>query len=133
MLSGKELMVGDYVDMNDGDYIVVPGVVKEIRGEGEQLTISINGDKVFDVCADKDINPIILSKEFFLKNGFVELYKNEQGTKLYNLDFDLMVTIYNDIFSRYRVNDMEIDYVHQFQHYLRLINLFDYANNLKIE
>lgn len=133
MLSGKELMIGDYVDMNDGDYIVVPGVVKEIRGEGEQLTISINGDKVFDICADKDINPIILSKEFFLKNRFVELYKNEQGTKLYNLDFDLMVTIYNDIFSRYRVNDMEIDYVHQFQHLLRLMNLSDYANNLKIE
>lgn len=133
MLSGKQLMIGDYVDVDDNDYIVVPCVVKEICGEGEQLTLSINGDKVFNICVDKDINPIILSKEFFLKNGFVELYKNEQGTKLYNLDFDLIVTIYNDIFLRYRVNDIEIDYVHQFQHYLRLINLSDYADNLKIK
>lgn len=127
-------MIGDYVDVNDNDDIVVPGVVKEIRDEGEQLTISINGDKVFDICADKDISPIILSEEFFLKNGFAELYRNNHVTRLYNRNnIVLRANIYPpENYVRFQVNGIAINYVHEYQHYLRLVGLSEMANNLKI-
>lgn len=133
MINGKELMIGDYVDVNDNDDIVVLGVIKEICDNGEQLTVSINDDKVFDVCNDEDIFPIILSKEFFLKNGFTELYEDSDIVRLYNRDNRLRVNKYpTEVLSRWSVSGIDINYVHEFQHYLRLENLSDYANNLKI-
>ncbi len=133
MINGKELMIGDYVDVNDNDDVVVLGVVKEICDEGEQLTVSINDDKVFDVCADEDISPIILSKEFFLKNGFAELYADNHIARLYNRDKGLIVIFYPpDNCFRCGTDKIVINYVHEFQRYLRLVNLPGYANRLKI-
>lgn len=139
MINGKELMIGDYVDVNDNDDIVVLGVVKEIRDEGEQLTVSINGDNVFDVCADEDVFPITLTKEFFLQNGFRELHIfdelhiNETFSWLCNVDIRVAVKNIHGNCFRCEVNEIKIKYVHEFQHLMRLRGLSDYANKLKIE
>ncbi len=130
MINGKELMIGDYVNFNTNGTEVVLGIVKEIRDEGEQLTVSVNGDKVFDTCADEDICSIKLSEEFFLKNGFKELCRTEYSIRLYNSDLYLRVKITPE--NHFTCNHIDINYVHEFQHYLRLVNLSDYANNLKI-
>ena len=133
MINGKELMIGDYVNFNTNGTEVVLGIVKEIRDEGEQLTVSVNGDKVFDTCADEDICSIKLSEEFFLKNGFIELYKDEHTVRLYNRDNCLRVNIYPpENYVRFRVGGIDINYVHEFQHYLRMVGLSEMANNLKI-
>lgn len=130
MINGKELMIGDYVNFNTDGTEVVLGIVKEIRDEGEELTVSVNGDKVFDTCADEDICSIKLTKEFFLKNGFFELYTDEQ---LYNYDIHLRISMYPSKHSiRWSVNTIDINYVHEFQHHLRLVGLSEMANNLKI-
>lgn len=133
MIDGKELMIGDYVDLgllHGNNWELVHGVVEGTCNSGELLTIRINNDKVFAVCASGDIFPIKLTKEFFLKNGFIELYTDEQ---LYNYDNRLRISMYpSKHFIRWSVNTMDINYVHEFQHYLRLVNLSDYANNLKI-
>lgn len=128
MINGKELMLGDYVAIAEYDSLDV-GVVKEIHADGEEMCISIDG-QVCDVLADEDVSALLLSKEFFLKNGFIELYTDEQ---LYNYDNRLRISMYpSKYFIRWSVNTMDINYVHEFQHYLRLVNLSDYANNLKI-
>lgn len=133
MINGKGLMIGDYVDVNGNNDIIVPGVVKEIRDEGKQLTVSINDDKFFDICADEDVFPIKLTEEFLLKNGFTGLYADEHIVRLYDHDIRLRVNTRPPGYCfRCRVPEIGFDFVHEFQHYLRLANLSDYANNLKL-
>ena len=131
MINGKELMLGDYVAIAEYDSLDV-GVVKEIHADGEEMCISIDG-QVCDVLADEDVSALLLSKEFFLNNGFIELYADAHIVRLYNRDNCLRVNIYPpENYVRFRVGGIEINYVHEFQHYLRLVKLSDYANNLKI-
>lgn len=138
MIHGKELMIGDYVDFNTNGTEVVLGIVKEIRDEGEQLTVSINCDSVFDACTDEDVFPITLTKEFFLQNGFTELQIsdklniNETSSWLYNEDTGVAVRIIHGNCFRCAISGIKIKYVHEFQHLMRLRGLLEYANNLKI-
>lgn len=136
MINGKELMLGDYVDLcllHGNNWELVHGVVEGIYNSGELLTISINNDKVFAVCADGEVFSIRLTKEFFLQNGFIELYADAHIVRLYNRDNCLRVNIYPpENYVRFRVGGIDINYVHEFQHFLRLVNLSDYANNLKL-
>lgn len=132
MLNGKELMLGDYVNIAEYDYPEVVGVVKEIHADGEEMCISIDG-QVCDVLADEDVSALLLSKEFFLNNGFIELYADEHIVRLYNHDNRLRVNVYQpENYVRFRVGAIDINYVHEFQHYLRLVGLSEMADNLKI-
>lgn len=131
MVNVNELMVGDYVDVGTNGCPPAVAVVEGIYGKANRALLSICKSSVtFD--AD-DISPIMLTKDFFLQNGFIELYKDEHIVRLYNRDNCLRVNIYPPKnYVRFRVGRINIIYVHEFQHYLRLANLSDYANNLKI-
>lgn len=137
MINGKELMIGDYVDVSGHGNPIELGIVKEIYDGGNEMDITIkdciikNCDVIF---AENEISPIKLTKEFFLKNGFAKLYRDIHVTRLYyRNNIVLNVNIYppeND--ARFGIDGIEINYVHEFQHYLRLVKMSDYANNLKI-
>lgn len=131
MLSGKELMLGDYVNIADYDFQEAVGVVKEIHTNGEEMYISIDG-QVCDVLSDKDISVLFLSKTFFLKNGFKELHVYENFTLLYNEDIKVVVKIIHGNCFKCDINGIKLEYVHEFQHLMRLLGLFKYANNLKV-
>ena len=92
MLNGKELMLGDYVNIADYDFPEAVGVVKEIHANGEEMYISIDG-QVYDVLSDKDISVLFLSKTFFLENGFEEFHTSESNTWLFNKDTSVIVKI----------------------------------------
>ena len=138
MLSGKELMLGDYVNIAEYDYPPVVGIVKEIHADGEEMLISIDNDKVYDVLSDKDISVLFLSKTFFLENGFEELHIfeklhiNENFSWLCNGDIKVAVKIIHGNCFKCEVNGIKIEYVHEFQHLMRLRGLSEYANNLKV-
>lgn len=93
--------------------------------------IRLQKDGIF---AENEISPIELTEEFFLKNGYAKLYRDNHVTRLYNRNnIGLRVNIYPpENYVRFRVDGIEINYVHEFQHYLRLVKMSDYANNLKI-
>ena len=131
MLNGKELMLGDYVNIADYDFPEAVGVVKEIHANGEEMYISIDG-QVYDVLSDKDISVLFLSKTFFLENGFKELQIYNDFTLLYNKDIKVAVKIMHENCFRCEVYGIEMNYVHEFQHLMRLLGLFEYANNLKV-
>lgn len=80
--------------------------------------------------SENEISPIKLTKDFFLKNGFKELCRTDYSTRLYNSDLYLRVKITPE--NRFTCNYIDVNYIHEFQHYLRLVNLSDYANSLKI-
>lgn len=128
MINGKELMIGDYVAIAEYDSLGV-GVVKEIHADGEEMCISIDG-QVCDVLADKDISALFLSKIFFLENGFEVL--NETYSLLYNGDIKVVIKLYKGDSFKCEVNGIKIEYVHEFQHLMRLLGLSEYANNLKV-
>ena len=132
MINVKELMIGDYVDVGADDCLPAVAVVEGIYGKANKVLLNICKSSVtFD--AD-DISPIMLTKDFFLQNGFIELYADEHIVRLYNHDIRLRINMYPPVYCfRCRVSEIGFDYLHEFQHYLRLANLSDYANNLKIE
>ena len=128
MIRGEQLMVGDYVDTFGNGNPIDFGIVHEIRYYGKEITI--NFDDVSVIFAKNEISPIKLTKDFFLKNGFKELCRTDYSTRLYNSDLYLRVKITPE--NRFTCNYIDVNYVHEFQHYLRLVNLSDYANSLKI-
>ena len=136
MLNGNELMLGDYVNIADYNYPEVVGKIKAIYTGGEEVLVNILEDSVlFDI---KDISEISLSKTFFLENGFEELrafeklHINETYSLLCNVDIKVVVKIMRENCFRCEVYGIEMNYVHEFQHLMRLLGLFDYANNLKV-
>ena len=131
MLNGKELMLGDYVNIADYDFQEAVGVVKEIHTNGEEMYISIDG-QVCDVLSDKDISVLFLSKTFFLENDFKELQIYKDFTLLYNKDIKVAVKIIHGNCFKCEINNINLEYVHEFQHLMRLLGLYDYANNLKV-
>lgn len=131
MLNGKELMLGDYVNIADYDFQEAVGVVKEIHTNGEEMYISIDG-QVCDVLSDKDISVLFLSKTFFLENDFKELQIYKDFTLLYNKDIKVAVKIIHGNCFKCEINNINLEYVHEFQHLMRLLGLFKYANNLKV-
>ena len=128
MIRGEQLMVGDYVDTFGNGNPIDFGIVHEIRYCGKE--IAINFDDISGIFAENEISPIKLTKDFFLKNGFKELCRTDYSTRLYNSDLYLRVKITPE--NRFTCNYIDVNYIHEFQHYLRLVNLSDYANSLKI-
>ena len=131
MLSGKELMLGDYVNIADYDFPEAVGIVEEIYANGKEMYISIDG-RAYDILSDKDISVLFLSKTFFLENGFKELHVYEDFTLLYNEDIKVVVKIIHGNCFKCDINGIKLEYIHEFQHLMRLFGLFKYANNLKV-
>ena len=130
MLNGNELMLGDYVNIADYDYPEVVGKIKAIYTGGEEVLVNILEDLVpFDT---KDISVLFLSKTFFLENGFEEFHTSKSNTWLFNKDTNVIVKIIHGNCFKCEINGIELEYVHEFQHLMRLQGLFEYANNLKV-
>ena len=124
-------MLGDYVNIADYDFPEAVGVVEEIYANGKEMYISIDG-QAYDILSDKDISVLFLSKTFFLENGFKELQIYKDFTLLYNKDIKVAVKIIHGNCFKCEINGIKLEYVHEFQHLMRLLGLFDYANNLKV-
>ena len=131
MLNGNELMLGDYVNIADYDLPEAVGVVEEIYANGKEMYISIDG-QAYDILSDKDISVLFLSKTFFLENGFEEFHTSKSNTWLFNKDTNVIVKIIHGNCFKCEINGIKLEYVHEFQHLMRLLGLFDYANNLKV-
>ena len=130
MLNGNELMLGDYINIAQYDYPEVIGKIKAIYTNGEEVLVNILEDSVlFDT---KDISVLFLSKTFFLENGFEEFHISKSNTWLFNKDTSIIVKIIYGNCFKCEINGIELEYVHEFQHLMRLLGLFDYANNLKV-
>lgn len=137
MVNVNELMVGDYVNVGADGCPPAVAVVEEIYGKANKVLLSICKSSVtFD--AD-DISPIMLTKDFFLRNGFIECYISEYYMILEHYGYGLKIQLCPDSDSVHDGNYVHIadhlrkNTVHGFQHFLRSVNLFGFANNLKIQ
>ena len=104
---------------------------KKFMQNGKEMYISIDG-QAYDILSDKDISVLFLSKTFFLENGFEEFHTSKSNTWLFNKDINVIVKIIHGNCFKCEINGIKLEYVHEFQHLMRLRGLFDYANNLKV-
>lgn len=119
MVNVNELMVGDYVDVGTNGCPPAVAVVEEIYGKANRALLSICKSSVtFD--AD-DISPIMLTKDFFLQNGFIECYIREDYMILEHYGYGLKIHLRPDSDSVHGGN-----YVHIADH-LRKIPYMDFS------
>lgn len=127
MIDCKELMIHDYVSIR-GNYPLHAKII-EILYEGEECVFNLNGEP--KNIYKEDICPIALTKEFFINNGFKMSFSNNQVINLYNQEYSLRVNIING--NKFEVRPIGyMEYVHEFQHLLRMFKLYEYADNLKV-
>lgn len=127
MIDCKQLMIYDYVSV--GEYFPSPVKVLEILYAGEECIFNLNGEP--KNIYKEDIWPIALTKEFFINNGFEISFSDNQVINLYNEEHSLKVNIIDG--NKFEVCPIGyIEYVHEFQHLLRMFKLYEYADNLKV-
>lgn len=59
-------------------------------------------------------------------------FRYKDFTLLYNKDIKVAVKIIHGNCFKCEINGIKLEYVHEFQHLMRLLGLFKYANNLKV-
>ena len=120
-------MIHDYVSIR-GNY-PSPAKIIEILYEGEESRLLLDEDS--EIAYKEDLWPIALTEGFFINNGFRVLYNDKKLTSLYNQEYSLRVNIING--NKYEVRPIGyMEYVHEFQHLLRMFKLYEYADNLKV-
>lgn len=134
MVNVNELMVGDYVDVSGHGNPIELGIVEEVSDVGNETTIGLKDCS--GIFAGNEISPIALTEEFFLKNKFKVLYTYHNVVRIYcQKDVTLKIDLWQtEDGLRCSVFDdkIRVNYVHEFQHLLRLIGLSEMANNLKL-
>lgn len=107
-MKAEELMIGDWVIDEYTNRPMRIEAVNKMMGSG--------------------LLPIPLTAEIFEKNGF----ENGQFCNEYILDDDNFYIIEVNHSYLYQESDIEINYVHELQHLLRLCGLNELSNNFKI-
>lgn len=151
IMEAKELMIGDIIQAvvfatDDDDNEVTYKVPARVEAIDENGMLGIDGKDSILVeyikesemdCYERfdDIEPIPLTEEILLKNGF-EFFDCSYFNDIVSITF-LPSCIYF-ICHVYKgevcdVIERHINYVHELQHLLHLCELADMANNFKIE
>lgn len=138
MIKTSKLMLGDLVRLN-GQIVKVVSLYKNHKGSGGEIIVD-SDLKIFNsLVRDEDIEPIPLTEEILLKNGFrktgsfielVEYALNDVDTEIcvfYNIESN---TPY--FYAEIANVEVELKDVHHLQHLLRLCGSNELADNLKI-
>ena len=136
-MKAEEVMIGDWVNFKHFNGEIEPMKIENIYGS--EFNCKTERDN-FDEEAIKsgwylmDAEPIPITEEFLMKNGFGYVEKDGHITHLYPgekglcADMDIHVGTYNDgRFWLIRGNNevYGLEHVHQLQHALRMFNIKD--------
>ena len=146
-MKATDLMIGDWVRYSPKSISLNNNYGGLYRAEGiSQDTISLGAKNYRFVVSDKEIDSIPLTPEILEKNGF-EMFKYDGWVHYYRIfgnsaiPFVLhsmiggeMLSQEVDIFSTSTNTNCGIDvnYVHELQHALRLCGLNELADNFKV-
>ena len=129
-----DLMLNDWVLLNDE---VAFGKVVNICSNGY---LGVDAFSAKGPCyvynTEKAFSPVVLTEDILLKNGFKEHDRNlldlaiTQNSSI-EYDREIKYFFYKNVDTA-SVWAHSIEYVHQFQQFLRLCGLSELANNLKI-
>lgn len=126
------LMIGDWVLMRHTH--TKEKTAEKVLGIGRDVILYRNEagvqsvDRIF-------IEPMLLTQEMLTKNGFEwDDYWDEYCLKVDNFEYAILWDL-DGFFVEFEAHSkrVQIDYVHQLQNLLRLCELYDLADNFKIE
>lgn len=127
-LKTRELMINDRV-------VAFGDVAKVVRAEDDGLIYVECKDYVRKAILVVDMGPVQLTEDILLKNGFVLRAGYLDGNE-YILPGEDLYIFYEKEIKKMSVElgprDIDILYVHQFQHLLRMCGLDELADNIKI-
>lgn len=124
----KELMIGDFVR------IIVGGLVlsnARVLGIGTDGTVTVDG--TVGGCAPWQVEPILIKDKILDAN-----FKRTSRNFAERWDIRIPGKLYSEVYrwqddGHYEVlNGVEINYVHELQHVLRLMGQHELANDIKI-
>lgn len=127
----NELMLGDWVTL-DG----IPVQVTMISSEG---VVMILQDVQLIYTNSERLNPIPLTGELLKLNDFNYSHANSLGPiSAYEIKIDetncfILDVINKQFYVPFHKGVVEINYIHELQHYLQLIGLSELTNNFKIK
>ncbi len=125
-MKAPELMRGDKVAYNGN--IVSINSVENLGG-----LIIIENENICDLVPDSELSPIPLTEEILEKNGFHEGCYKWCDVNGIMIEVCLMQDIPMYVRAEWNYCFPHPYYVHELQHILRLCELRDLADNLKIE
>lgn len=108
----KDLMIGDWVYVARGydKHLTIDKVKGVIADKDEPYPVTISTGETVSL---NDIEPILLTEEILVKNGFVKTWNGDWQLKEYSTII-ISKDYYVEIFER----SIRIDYVHELQHML---------------
>ena len=130
MIKTSELMLGDFIHLTDGQIAQVIAI--DILGN---IDVEFVEEGVLNRIRahEEDIHPIRLSEYFFLTNGFTRQFHSADKIDYFIQDFVISRDGFNDFWFHIG-NDkyIMINYIHQFQHILKSLKIYDISEKLKI-
>ena len=124
-------MLGDWVMFRDTSYIIA-------TISSQDMVMVAKGEET-KFCKAESLKPILLSAKLLTLNGFnhartipgiqLTVYKTRTGETNYFALNKVGKKFYVPLCNGVR----DINYVHELQHYLRLVGLTELANNFKIK
>lgn len=122
-----------------GDLVLTDGQIAKVRGLGVYGDIEVRRENTNIYGGEKDIEPIPLTEEILLKNGFkaTGAFIELEEYSLQAID-SVMCVFYNRecknpyFYVEIANIDMEIEYVHELQQLMRRCRFDWSADNLKI-
>jgi len=131
----KDLMLDDLILTNDGQIAKVVSLYINHKGCGGDIIVDSDSKIFMSLVREEDINPIPLTEDILLKNGFVLRAGYLDGNE-YILPGEDLYIFYEKDTKKMSVElgprDIDILYVHQLQYLLRMCGLDELADNLKI-
>lgn len=147
-MKANELMIGDWVSYTEYEYYRKVSSIDPLMERVGLGYIDLNTFPSYDYCDIHDVNPIPLTPEILEKNGWKQSkyetcsglyeYKGEHLSHLMvkrsNGRWVAIVDGQDNVEETYDASYLRINifYVHELQHALRLCGLNDLADNFKV-
>lgn len=129
MIKTSELMLGDFVHLTDGQIAQVIAI--DVLGN---IDVEFVEEGVLNRIRahEEDIHPIRLSEYFFLTNGFTRQFHSADKIDYFIQDLVISRDGFNEFWFHID-NDkyIIIRYIHQFQHILKSLKMYDISEKLK--
>lgn len=119
----SEIKIGDFVYLGEQ-------IVKILTMDFGHCSVLDENNDVVPLIEYKDLSPIPISKEILKKNGFVFNSSNKNNLIYFphNNEFQIYESEgeYFLRFLRYSEELFQIDYIHELQHIMWVLNIEDY-------
>ncbi len=128
-MKSERLQLHDYILSSNNE-------IREVIRVGTNKKVEVMDLKTHLHCEvnEDELNPILLTGKILQNNGFYCIYDYWGEPSWYNDDKDIVLeeNPNSKFYIKVMQNFVDINYVHDFQQYLRILGYNEFANNLNL-